>query len=428
MAALPRLLLPAVLLALLALLPHPSHAQCVPGVYTLTIDYLFVRSKDPSAPLSSHLSPITAFSHSRRFSSFVPYGYATPGVKLVAETGDNSVLQRELRSPLVKTVRTTATAHFDGDPISLEIPVGCNNPFISILSMIAPSPDWIIALFPTDMRGPDGKFLPSLAGDMLAWDAGTDAGATLTAVDKVSNPVQNIAPLVGAPFDGKPVATYTLILKGAPAPAAPLAAPAPVSVPSPRPAGARCRSARYSLTVRNMWAKPRFNSVPTGAMLSPLTAVSHSRRFSALTLFGYASEGVQLIAETGDNSVLIKELGGPMAKPFVKDVVAADAPTLPNMRTRIVLQVDCMSSVVSFLQMLAPSPDWIIGKANMDTMKNGRFVKKIAGGLKVYDAGTDSGRSLLAKDKKTTPRQNIAPLVGPPFDGKVIARFVLKRL
>lgn len=400
-----------------------SLAQCISGTYELQVTTLFTKANFAFAPQTAHLSPLTAFSHSRRFSAFVLYGYATPGVKLVAETGDNSVLLRELKSPLVNHVSAASSAAFAGDVFTLDVKVDCNAPFVSAVTMIAPSPDWIVAISSMDMRGPDGQFVAKREGDLMVYDAGTDSGATLTAPDKASKPVQNIAPLEGAPFNGRPAASYVLTLKGGKNMAMPRR-----MMPSGMGSAGKCPTAKYRLTVTNLWMKPRFSVVPDGAALSPLTAASHSRRFSALTLYGYASPGVQAIAEGGDNSVLKEELAMPGARPFVKDVVEAAGPTMPGKKTTIDIEVDCMFSIVSFLSMVAPSPDWFVAKANVETFVKGKFVRKMTGPLAVYDAGTDSGRTLMAKDSKTSPRENIAPLLGKPFGGRAVARYSLMKM
>lgn len=412
-----------VALLVASLLLSSSRAQCASGTYQLKLTTLFTTANFPAAPSDAHLSPLTAFSHTRRFSAFAQYAYATTGVKNVAETGDNSVLLTELKSPLVKDVSAASNIAFAGDSFTVDVKVDCKAPFVSAVTMVAPSPDWILAIFSMDMRGPDGSFVAKREGDLMIYDAGTDSGATLTAPDKPSKPVQNIAPLEAAMFAGKPAASYVLTLKGS------------KKMPMPKPQmpkgmklGSKCPSAKYRLIVRNLWMKPRFAAVPTGAALSPLTAASHSRRFSAFTLYGYASPGVQAIAEAGDNSILKEELASPMAMPFVKDVVAADGPTLSGMKTSIDIKVDCMFSIVSFLSMVAPSPDWFVAKANLETFVRGKFVDKLVGPLMVYDAGTDSGRTLMAKDSMTTPRENIAPLLGLPFDGQAVARYTLRKL
>lgn len=78
--------------------------------------------------------------------------------------------------------------------------------------------------------------------------------------------------------------------------------------------------------------------------------------------------------------------------------------------------------------MIAPSPDWIIAIANFNLLRGKTFVPMRKGVLRVYDAGTDSGNTLTALDESTVPRENIAPLKGPPFRGRAVANFTLRRI
>lgn len=267
--------------------------------------------------------------------------------------------------------------------------------------MVAPSPDWFVALPNLDLRGPSGDFVRQADGMLRVYDAGTDSGTTLTADDEVSDPVENIAPLEGAPFEGKPVASYTLTRKLPPG----------------------CEKATYRLRVRNMWEEPMFENVPEGAVFSPVTALSHSRRFSAFTLFGYATSGVQMIAELGDNSAFLEELKSADAALFVRSVAVGEGPISGGGEEDLMLEVDCMHSIASFIAMVAPSPDWIVAVGSLDLMKDGEFVEQVGGGLRVYDAGTDSGKTLTAEDEETSPKENIAPLKGEPFNGRIVGRY-----
>lgn len=271
---------------------------------------------------------------------------------------------------------------------------------------MAPSPDWFVAFSSLDLRDTDGSFVSSASGMLRVYDAGTDSGTTLMAENEVSDPVENIAPLEGMPFQEMPVASYMLTRKLPPG----------------------CKKATYRLRVRNMWEEPRFENVPEEAMFSPLTALSHSRRYSPFTLFGYASPGVESIAELGDNSVFLEELKSMDAAPFIKDVATGEGPIPGGEEEILMLEVDCLHSVVSLISMVAPSPDWIVAVGNLDLMRDEEFVERVGGDLMVYDAGTDSGRSLLAEDVDTTPRENIAPLMGEPFNGRAVGSFEFTKM
>lgn len=135
---------------------------------------------------------------------------------------------------------------------------------------------------------------------------------------------------------------------------------------------------------------------------------------------------MQVVAETGDNSIFKQELAN--AGMFVKQVSDTAEGVEPGSYFNATVKVDCKHPVVSALTMVAPSPDWFIAIANLNVFRKGRFIKRRAGKLQVYDAGTDSGKSFTAEDIPTIPVENIAPLRGPPLRRRYIARYVLRRI
>lgn len=392
-------------LVLLVLLPQTLAASCPTVNYRLTLTSLVSPTLIPSAPDNLFFSPVTAFTHSRRFSSLVRYGYASSAIQLIAEKGDNSELLAELRSdsakPFVKSIATSPAVQA-GEVVHLDVSVDCHMPFLTAVSMVAPSPDWMIAIANMDLRD-NGVFVPRRDGMLKIYDAGTDSGMTFMAPDSGTDPRENIAPLLM--FDEPYVAKYSIVR-----------------------VASGCPKATYELSVRNVWTTERFGSVPEGSVLSPLTAVSHTRRFSPFVLYGYATKGVEAIAERGDNSVMLEELRSAAAKPFVKTIAAADGPVKQGETFSVRLEVDCETSRVSFISMVAPSPDWIVAKANMDLFEDGAFVPRRMGVLRVYDAGTDSGETVSAEDEDTKPRENIAPLMGEPFRGRHAAWYVIRKV
>ena len=76
--------------------------------------------------------------------------------------------------------------------------------------MIAPSPDWMIAVNSINLR--DGNtWVQSLEIPLFPYDAGTDSGMTYTAGNQATIPAQPITSLVNVgPFNDKPIGTLTI--------------------------------------------------------------------------------------------------------------------------------------------------------------------------------------------------------------------------
>ncbi|PXF45285.1 Spondin-1 [Gracilariopsis chorda] len=150
-------------------------------------------------------SPLAGASHSNRISFLTIRGFASPQVEQIAETGQNGrfvALAKNLRRQR-RGVRSVASAKgptMPGKSTTLFYTVDCAHPFITMLGMIAPSPDWIVQINNRNMVR-DGKFITRDSGTMIAYDAGTDDGREFTSpvdasLDMPTEPQKNIAPLV----------------------------------------------------------------------------------------------------------------------------------------------------------------------------------------------------------------------------------------
>ena len=65
--------------------------------------------------------------------------------------------------------------------------------------------------------------------------------------------------------------------------------------------------------------------------------------------------------------------------------------------------------LVSFINMIAPSPDWFLGVRDLSLCNTttGKWEDSAVRGLLPYDAGTDSGTNFTSSDVNTNPRQDI---------------------
>eukprot|EP00172_Hildenbrandia_rubra_P004231 Plantae.Rhodophyta-Hildenbrandia_rubra.ctg8164.p1 GENE.Plantae.Rhodophyta-Hildenbrandia_rubra.ctg8164~~Plantae.Rhodophyta-Hildenbrandia_rubra.ctg8164.p1 ORF type:complete len:223 (-),score=29.87 Plantae.Rhodophyta-Hildenbrandia_rubra.ctg8164:859-1527(-) len=186
--------------------------------------------------------------------------------------------------------------------------------------------------------------------------------------------------------------------------------------------------AKYAVKFFYDWTPKRF---PTDfppldeAIFSPLTGASHNYRVSAWTVYGYATPGVEQIAESGANTILAEALGN---NSLIKEVGAATGPTPYDGNHTISLTVDPKNTRISALTMIFPSPDWFTGVENkeMCNPKTGEWRAKKYGYLHPLDAGTDSESTYLSEDADTQPRENIAPILGSPFYGSPVGYYIIE--
>lgn len=86
---------------------------------------------------------------------------------------------------------------------------------------------------------------------------------------------------------------------------------------------------------------------------------------------------------------------------------------------------------LSFVTMLAPSPDWFTGVSVLPPMGDGAWVAEAGATLWVWDAGTDGGASHAAENDDTRPRAVVRLLASPHVldDGglRPVGRAIVRR-
>lgn len=183
------------------------------ATYRLNINYIWSAPGFPNTPSSAHFSPLVVHSHESRYSAYSRFGYASTGVKDVAEFGGTTQLESELsiaqNAQQVLEFKVDPSAPGGDGSVAIDINVSCRHRHISAITMVAPSPDWFLAIFRLNVVKKD-MFIQSKSGTLKVYDAGTDSGDNLTSPNQLSVPVQNISPLAGAPFFRRHLATYTL--------------------------------------------------------------------------------------------------------------------------------------------------------------------------------------------------------------------------
>lgn len=165
-------------------------------------------------------SPMTGVTHDPRVSLFTPRGFASQGLEDVCETGNNAMLMEEAKA--LKMRQTSVVGGQGGIPGGMkgyiEVMATCENYYLTVTSMIAPSPDWIVQINNMPLMK-KGKFIPKAWGRLFAYDCGTDSGRDFTDpsnpdLDIETNPKDNIVPLVEDEtdrFGGYAVGYYKIV-------------------------------------------------------------------------------------------------------------------------------------------------------------------------------------------------------------------------
>jgi len=79
------------------------------------------------------------------------------------------------------------------------------------------------------------------------------------------------------------------------------------------------------------------------------------------------------------------------------------------------LQIEETHPLVTLVSMIAPSPDWFVGVADLPLLQSGHWIDSLTVELRGWDAGTDNGTTYAAVDAPTLPHVPITPLEDGPF-------------
>lgn len=164
-----------------------------------------------------HFSGLIGATHNASYTLFAEGARPTPGLENLSEQGKHAPLDEEIRAA---AGRGAVGALFEsgplkdfGDSLVTTIRVDSAHPMVSLVAMIAPSPDWFTGAASVPLME-NGAWVPSRTIELNAYDSGGDDGATYKAPDRDTNPKKPTMLARTRHFvaDGapRPVATLTL--------------------------------------------------------------------------------------------------------------------------------------------------------------------------------------------------------------------------
>ncbi len=173
-------------------------------------------------------------------------------------------------------------------------------------------------------------------------------------------------------------------------------------------------TATFELTLEVTWSAATTPwEFPSNAHLSRIIGVTHNSRYTLFRDGLTASSGLELVAENGRGSILDAEFAEARRKRRVGPVFAGpDLASVPG-TVSTVFEATSAHPLLSFVTMLAPSPDWFTGAGDIRLLADGAWIDQIEVPLWVWDCGTDDGTTYDAPNADTQPRQSIRLLATP---------------
>ena len=169
-------------------------------------------------PSNAHFYGLVGGIHNRALHFWRDGETASEGIRLMSELGQKTTLLNEIAPFLTNGL---AQFQLSGGGISLSPgsvsysfpqPMRRDFPLVTLVSMIAPSPDWFVGVDSLNMIE-NNRWLTNRVVTLYGRDAGTDSGTTYTSPDQVTVPRGVITPFTGFPAlqDGVivPFGTFT---------------------------------------------------------------------------------------------------------------------------------------------------------------------------------------------------------------------------
>ena len=203
-------------LLLVSLSAASLQAASPTATYQLVFEATWSAATHPVGfPGGPHFSGLIGGTHNANVSFWVPGDLASPGIEAMAETGSKTTLSDEVQAAI--TAGDAATLISGGGisvspgSVSLSLTVSQTHSQVTVVSMIAPSPDWFVGVHDLQLFE-NGAWVASKVISLLPYDAGTDSGTDYTSPNQDTNPADPISLITtGGVGNGVPLGTLTLL-------------------------------------------------------------------------------------------------------------------------------------------------------------------------------------------------------------------------
>jgi hypothetical protein len=166
----------------------------------------------------AHFSGLIGASHKAGYSLFAEGSKPSAGLERLSEMGKHDPLNDEIAAAIqsgqaLAMVESTEPLKDHSKTETADVAVDTDHSRVSLVAMIAPSPDWFAGVKDVDLME-NGQWVAEKTLDVMPFDSGGDDGTTYRADDVDTDPKKPTTSLNGNPhftYNGKflPVATVT---------------------------------------------------------------------------------------------------------------------------------------------------------------------------------------------------------------------------
>src|SRR5688572_11839289 len=203
-----------------------------------------------------------------------------------------------------------------------------------------------------------------------------------------------------------------------------------------KPPNESMNSAEYELTFTSSWsaATHPLEYPEAGAFSGPhfsgVIGATHDGGYHIIRNGEMPTPGLERLSEEGKHAPLDDEIRAQITSGRAGVLFESGPVKDFSMPVTTRFRVDANHPMVSFVAMIAPSPDWFTGAADVALHENGAWVAEKTIELAAWDSGGDDGMTYKADDRDTNPKKPTMPNGSPHFqrDGQSVpvARVVLR--
>lgn len=163
---------------------------------------------------SAHFSPLIGAAHNTDVSFWGVEALASAGIEQMAETGATGLLRGEIAAAIddgsALAIISGNGAVSPGGTVIDEIEVTTDFPLVTLVTMIAPSPDWFVGISGESLLDEADQWVTEKTFTLYPYDAGTDSGEDYTSPNADTDPAELIHSVRNqAPFSDAPIGTFT---------------------------------------------------------------------------------------------------------------------------------------------------------------------------------------------------------------------------
>ena len=189
------------------------------ATYDVTFEGTWTSASTPGGVVAdAHFTTLIGAVHNTGVTFWRCGAQATPGVELVAETGESTLFATEIESSAhAAAVIRQRIGQGGTSSTAFTVDVTADHPLVTLLSMIGPSPDWFVGVSGLSLQDRAGSWVARRVVDLYPNDAGTEEGAEFSRNAPPTVPQGAIHSIRGmGKFSYQPIARLTFVLRGAP--------------------------------------------------------------------------------------------------------------------------------------------------------------------------------------------------------------------